>query len=36
MDELREQHLGIERAPGSAPVFDRLQAAYETVLAEAG
>jgi len=36
MDELREQHLGIERAPGSAPVFDRLQAAYEAAVAEAG
>ena len=36
MDELREQHLGIERAPGSAPVFDRLQAAYEAAVAKAG
>jgi DNA-binding HxlR family transcriptional regulator len=36
MDELREQHLGIARPPGSGSVFERLQAAYEAVAAEAG
>jgi DNA-binding HxlR family transcriptional regulator len=29
MAELREQHLGLPRPPGSESVFDRLQAAYE-------
>lgn len=33
MDELREQHLGIARAPGSASVFDQLRSAYEAALA---
>jgi DNA-binding HxlR family transcriptional regulator len=36
MDELREQHLGIPRPPGSASVMDRLRAAYEAELAKAG
>jgi len=35
MDELREQHLGIPRAPGT-PVFAELQAAYETAVQESG
>jgi hypothetical protein len=34
MDELREQHLGIPRPPGSESVFGRLQAAYEAELAK--
>ena len=29
MDELREQHLGIPRPPGTPSVFAELQAAYE-------
>ncbi len=33
MDELREQHLGIPRPPGSESVLARLQDAYETELA---
>ena len=36
MAELREQHLGIPRPPGSESVFDRLQAAYESKLAKGG
>lgn len=36
MAELREQHLGIPRPPGSESVFDRLRAAYEAELAAAG
>ena len=32
MDELREQHLGIPRAPGSPSVFAELQAAYEAAM----
>lgn len=32
MDELREQHLGIPRPPGTPSVFDQLQAAYEAEL----
>jgi DNA-binding HxlR family transcriptional regulator len=36
MAELREQHLGIPRPPGSESVLDRLQAAYEAELAKAG
>jgi DNA-binding HxlR family transcriptional regulator len=35
MDELREQHLGIPRPPGTESVFDRLHAAYEEELAKA-
>jgi DNA-binding HxlR family transcriptional regulator len=34
MDELREQHLGISRPPGSGSVFAELQAAYEAAVAE--
>jgi DNA-binding HxlR family transcriptional regulator len=34
MAELREQHLGIPRPPGSESVFDRLRAAYEAELAK--
>ena len=33
MAELREQHLGIARPPGSESVLDRLGAAYEAELA---
>jgi hypothetical protein len=33
MDELREQHLGIPRRPGSESVLARLGAAYEAELA---
>ncbi len=36
MDELREQHLGIARPPGTESVFERLGAAYEEELAKAG
>lgn len=36
MAELREQHLGIPRPPGSEPVLARLRAAYEAELAKAG
>jgi DNA-binding HxlR family transcriptional regulator len=35
MDELREQHLGIPRAPGTPSVFAELQAAYEAAVKEA-
>jgi hypothetical protein len=35
MDELREQHLGIPRPPGTPSVFAELQAAYEAAMAEA-
>ena len=35
MDELREQHLGIPRAPGTPSVFGELQAAYEAAVKEA-
>ncbi len=34
MDELREQHLGVPRAPGTPSVFAELQAAYEAAVAE--
>lgn len=34
MDELREIHLGIARPGGTPSVLDRLQAAYEEVVAE--
>ncbi|HYG97023.1 MAG TPA: helix-turn-helix domain-containing protein [Solirubrobacterales bacterium] len=34
MAELREQHLGVPRQPGTESVFDRLQAAYEAELAK--
>jgi hypothetical protein len=33
MDELREQHLGIERAPGARSVFAELREAYLAELA---
>ena len=33
MDELREQHLGIPRPPGTPSVFCELQAAYEAAVA---
>ncbi len=33
MDELREQHLGIPRPPGTPSVFAELQAAYEAAVA---
>lgn len=36
MDELREQHLGIPRPPGTESVFDRLRAAYAEEPAKAG
>jgi DNA-binding HxlR family transcriptional regulator len=36
MDELREQHLGLRRPPGTPSVFAELQAAYEAAVAEAG
>ena len=36
MDELREQHLGIPRPPGTESVMVRLRAAYECELAKAG
>jgi DNA-binding HxlR family transcriptional regulator len=36
MDELREQHLGIPRPPGTPSVFAELQAAYEAAVEEAG
>jgi DNA-binding HxlR family transcriptional regulator len=36
MAELREQHLGTPRPPGSESVFDRLQAAYEAEMAKGG
>ena len=36
MDELREQHLGVARAPGTPSVFAELQAAYLAAVAEAG
>lgn len=32
MDELREQHLGIPRPPGTPSVFAELQAAYEAAV----
>lgn len=34
MDELREQHLGIPRPPGTPSVFAELQAAYDAAVAE--
>jgi DNA-binding HxlR family transcriptional regulator len=34
MDELREQHLGIPRAPGTPSVFAELQAAYHAAVEE--
>ena len=33
MDELREQHLGVARPPGTPSVFAELQAAYEAAVA---
>jgi len=36
MDELREQHLGIPRPPGTPSVFAELQAAYEAAVEEVG
>jgi DNA-binding HxlR family transcriptional regulator len=36
MDELREQHLGIPRLPGTPSVFAELQAAYEAAVKQAG
>jgi DNA-binding HxlR family transcriptional regulator len=36
MDELREQHLGIPRPPGTPSVFAELQAAYEAAVKETG
>ena len=36
MDELREQHLGIPRAPGTPSVFAELQAAHAAAVEEAG
>jgi DNA-binding HxlR family transcriptional regulator len=36
MDELREQHLGIARPPGTPSVFAELQAAYLAAVEEAG
>ncbi|MFE0591901.1 winged helix-turn-helix transcriptional regulator [Micromonospora echinospora] len=33
MDELREQHLGVSRPPGTGSVFAELRAAYEAELA---
>jgi DNA-binding HxlR family transcriptional regulator len=36
MDELREQHLGIPRPPGTPSVLAELQAAYEATAEEAG
>ena len=33
MDELREQHLGIHRPPGTPSVFAELHAAYEAAVA---
>ena len=33
MDELREQHLGIPRPPGTRSAFAELQAAYEAAVA---
>lgn len=35
MDELREQHLGVPRPPGTPSVFAELQAAYEDALQQA-
>lgn len=35
MDELREQHLGIPRPPGTPSVFAELQAAYEAAVRQA-
>ena len=35
MDELREQHLGISRPPGTPSVFAELQAAYEAATSSA-
>ncbi|MEV4537867.1 helix-turn-helix domain-containing protein [Asanoa sp. NPDC049518] len=35
MDELREQHLGIARPPGTPSVFAELQAAYEAAVSRA-
>lgn len=34
MDELREQHLGIVRPPGTPSVFDRLELAYRSMISE--
>ncbi|MBM2622943.1 helix-turn-helix transcriptional regulator [Actinoplanes sp. LDG1-06] len=34
MDELREQHLGVPRPPGTPSVFAELQTAYEKAVAE--
>lgn len=36
MDELREQHLGIPRPPGTPSVLAELRAAYEAAVKEAG
>ena len=36
MDELREQHLGIPRAPGTPSVIAQLRATYEAATEEAG
>lgn len=36
MDELREQHLGIPRPPGTPSVLAELRAAYEAAVREAG
>jgi DNA-binding HxlR family transcriptional regulator len=35
MDELREQHLGIPRPPGTPSVFAELQTAYEAAMTKA-
>jgi DNA-binding HxlR family transcriptional regulator len=35
MDELREQHLGIPRAPGAPSVLGELRAAYESAVKQA-
>ena len=35
MDELREQHLGIPRPPGTPSAFDELRSVYEAELARA-
>jgi hypothetical protein len=32
MDELREQHLGVARPPGTPSVFAELQAAFEAAV----
>ncbi|TNH28017.1 helix-turn-helix transcriptional regulator [Micromonospora orduensis] len=36
MDELREQHLGVPREPGTPSVFAELRATYAAAAAEAG